>query len=170
MGVHPACFFVDGAGIIVSPARNHAGNYSSYLVHPTPHRAPTGERQAIMALLFCSGPGGPPWFKGGVEPGRAPAGEGRELLRPWELNSRPSSLRFENEARRSGRTGAPRRIEQGPCQTHVQRRPAPTSFVTLTLDSSRAASSLRPSSGMLAICTKVKGPGTRPGCSRTRSP
>src|SRR5208337_2234861 len=28
------------------------------------------------ALLFCSGPGGPPWFKGGVEPGRAPAGGG----------------------------------------------------------------------------------------------
>ena len=23
--------------------------------------------------------GGPPWFKGEVEPGRAPAGEGREL-------------------------------------------------------------------------------------------
>src|SRR5271157_3271617 len=97
MGVHPACFFVDGAGIIASPARNLARNYSSYLVHPTPHRAPTGECQAIMALLFCSVPGGPPWFKGGVEPGRAPAGEGRELLRPWELNSRPSSLGFETK-------------------------------------------------------------------------
>lgn len=24
-----------------------------------------------------------PWFKRGVEPGRAPAGEGRELLTPW---------------------------------------------------------------------------------------
>jgi hypothetical protein len=27
--------------------------------------------------------GGSPWFQGGVEPGRAPAGEGRELLTPW---------------------------------------------------------------------------------------
>src|SRR5208337_4373314 len=27
--------------------------------------------------------GGSPWFKGAVEPGRAPAGEGRELLTPW---------------------------------------------------------------------------------------
>ena len=27
--------------------------------------------------------GGSLWFKGGVEPGRAPAGEGRELLTPW---------------------------------------------------------------------------------------
>jgi hypothetical protein len=27
--------------------------------------------------------GGSPGFKGGVEPGRAPAGEGRELLTPW---------------------------------------------------------------------------------------
>ncbi|MGD0039542.1 MAG: hypothetical protein ABSE84_03830, partial [Isosphaeraceae bacterium] len=27
--------------------------------------------------------GGSPWFQGGVEPGRTPAGEGRELLRPW---------------------------------------------------------------------------------------
>ena len=35
--------------------------------------------------------GGPPWFKGGVEPGRAPAGEGRELLRPW-VDERVRSL------------------------------------------------------------------------------
>src|SRR5271165_6141261 len=27
--------------------------------------------------------GGSPRFQGGVEPGRAPAGEGRELLTPW---------------------------------------------------------------------------------------
>src|SRR5271166_2433192 len=27
--------------------------------------------------------GGSPWFQGEVEPGRAPAGEGRELLTPW---------------------------------------------------------------------------------------
>ena len=27
--------------------------------------------------------GGSPWFKGAVEPGRVPAGEGRELLTPW---------------------------------------------------------------------------------------
>ena len=80
------------------------------------------------------------------------------------------SLRFRNEARRFGQAGAPRRVEQGLYQSRAQRRPAPTSCVTLTLDSSRAASSLRPSSGMLAIWTNVKGPGTRPGCSRTRRP
>ncbi len=79
-----------------------------------------------------------------------------------------SSVR--NEARRFGQAGAPRRVEQGLYQSRAQRRPAPTSCVTLTLDSSRAASSLRPSSGMLAIWTNVKGPGTRPGCSRTRRP
>src|SRR5271157_351268 len=39
----------------------------------------------------CRGPGGQggnehggsPWFKEAVEPGRAPTGEGRELLTPW---------------------------------------------------------------------------------------
>ncbi len=35
--------------------------------------------------------GGSPWFKGGVEPGRAPAGEGRELLTPW-VDERVRSL------------------------------------------------------------------------------
>src|SRR5271157_1346932 len=35
--------------------------------------------------------GGSPWFQGGVEPGRAPAGEGRELLTPW-VDERVRSL------------------------------------------------------------------------------
>ena len=69
-----------------------------------------------------------------------------------------------------GQAGAPRTVKQGLCHSRVQRRPAPTSCVTLTLDSSWAASSLRPSSGMLAIWTNLKGPGTRPGCSRARRP
>ena len=34
---------------------------------------------------------GSPWFKGAVEPGRAPAGEGRELLTPW-VDERVRSL------------------------------------------------------------------------------
>src|SRR5208337_3333569 len=33
--------------------------------------------------------GGSPWFKGAVEPGRAPAGEGRELLTPWVCGATP---------------------------------------------------------------------------------
>ena len=73
-----------------------------------------------------------------------------------------------SEALRSGRSASDGRTRL--CQSRVQRRPAPTSCVTLTLDSSRVASSLRPSSGMLAIWTNVKGPGTRPGCSRTKRP
>jgi len=44
MGVHPACFFTDRAGIVATPVRNLAGNHSPYLAHPTPHRAPTGKR------------------------------------------------------------------------------------------------------------------------------
>ncbi len=49
MGVHPACFFIDEAGKVATPARNLAGNHSPYLAHPLPHRAPTGERQAFFS-------------------------------------------------------------------------------------------------------------------------
>ncbi len=53
-------------------------------------RSSSSRKRPEPAAHPCRGPGGQagdehggsPWFKGGVEPGRAPAGEGRELLRP----------------------------------------------------------------------------------------
>ena len=54
-------------------------------------RSSSSQKRSEPATLPCRGPGGqagdehggPRWLKRGVEPGRAPAGEGRELLTPW---------------------------------------------------------------------------------------
>jgi len=53
-------------------------------------RSSRSQKRSEPAAHPCRGPGGQagdwhggsPWFKGGVEPGRAPAGVGRDLLRP----------------------------------------------------------------------------------------
>jgi hypothetical protein len=49
MGGHPACFFIERAVKVATPARNFARNHFTYLAHPPLHRAPTGERQEILA-------------------------------------------------------------------------------------------------------------------------
>src|SRR5271165_7033767 len=49
MGVHPACFFINRAGKVATLERNRARKYSSYLVQPSFHRAPTGGRQAFFS-------------------------------------------------------------------------------------------------------------------------
>src|SRR5271166_7050774 len=63
-------------------------------------RSSSSQKRSEPAAHPCRGPGGQggnehggsPWFKEGVKPGRAPAGEGRELLTPWgdERASRPT--------------------------------------------------------------------------------
>jgi hypothetical protein len=62
-------------------------------------RSSSSQKRFEPAAHPCRGPGGQggneyggsPWFQGGVEPGRAPAGEGRELLTPW-VDERVRSL------------------------------------------------------------------------------
>jgi hypothetical protein len=76
--------------------------------------------------------GGSPWFQGEVEPGRAPAGEGRELLTPW-VDERVRSLshrgavslqveidRFSRHdaCGRRGRAGQETNARTSLCKTH----------------------------------------------------
>jgi hypothetical protein len=49
MGGHPACFFINRAGKVATIKQKPARKYSSYLVQPPFHRAPTGGRQGKKA-------------------------------------------------------------------------------------------------------------------------